>query len=105
MTAGSDVEALAEQDDGVYALLTDGTTVLVRQARPQDADAVRQMHAQMSPDNAYLRFFSISPLSADREAQRVCRPRSDDHCALLAWLGDQLVGVASYEPTGKPGIA
>ena len=67
--------------------------------------AVRQMHAHMSPDNIYLRFFSISPLAADREASRVTRPPDSEHCALLAWLGGQLVGVASYEPTGKPGVA
>jgi acyl-CoA synthetase (NDP forming)/RimJ/RimL family protein N-acetyltransferase len=92
-------------DDGVYALLIDGTTVLIRPARAEDADAVRQMHAEMSPSNIYLRFFSISPLAAEREAKRVCRPPDSEHEALLAWLGSQLVGVASYEPTGKPGIA
>jgi len=88
-----------------YALLTDGTTVLIRQARPDDEAAVRKMHAQMSPGNAYLRFFSISPLAADREAARVSRPAGPDHCALLAWLGDELVGVASYEPANQPGVA
>ena len=92
-------------EEGVYALLTDGTTVLIRQAGPQDEDAVRQMHAQMSPANTYLRFFSISSLSASREAKRVSRPPDLRHYALLAWLGNQLVGVASYEPTDKPGIA
>ena len=91
--------------DGVYALLTDGTTVLIRQAGPGDEEAVRQMHARMSPANAYLRFFSLSPQSADREARRVSRPPDHAHYALLAWLGDQLVGVASYEPTPKPGVA
>src|SRR5262245_16917269 len=90
---------------GVYALLTDGTTVLSRQPRPQDEDAIRQMHEQMSPTNTYLRFFSISPLSARREAKRLSRPTDLRHYALLAWLGDQLVGVASYEPTDKPGVA
>jgi acyl-CoA synthetase (NDP forming)/GNAT superfamily N-acetyltransferase len=92
-------------EEGVYALLTDGTTVLIRQAGPQDEDAVKQMHAQMSPANTYLRFFSISSLSASREAKRVSRPPDLRHYALLAWLGNQLVGVASYEPTDKPGIA
>jgi hypothetical protein len=29
------------------------------------------MHAQISPDNAYLRFFSLSPLTPEREAQRL----------------------------------
>jgi len=83
---------------GIYALLTDGTTVLIRPARPADAEAVRAMHAAMSPDNLYLRFFSLSPYSAEREATRVCREPGPDHAALLAWLGDRLVGVASYEP-------
>src|SRR5205823_1434029 len=83
----------------------------------EDAEAVRQMHAQMSPDNIYLRFFSPSKLSAAREARRVTRPPSPDHCALLAWLtsarrgttpsdpSGRLVGLASYEPTEEPGVA
>lgn len=92
-------------ESGVYALLTDGTTVEIRAARPQDREAVRQMHAAMSPDNIYLRFFNLSPHVAEREADRVCREPGDDHVALLAWLGGELVGVASYEPTERPGIA
>ena len=95
----------AESDGGVYALLIDGTTVLIRPARPEDEEAVRQMHAQMSPENIYLRFFSASKLSSVREARRVTRPAGADHRALLAWLGDRLVGVASYEPAGQPGTA
>jgi acyl-CoA synthetase (NDP forming)/RimJ/RimL family protein N-acetyltransferase len=87
-------------DAGTYALLTDGTTVLIGSARPGDAEAVRDMHAAMSPDNLYLRFFSLSPRNAEAEAVRVCREPGPDHAALLAWLGDRLVGVASYEPSG-----
>ncbi|HWF80909.1 MAG TPA: GNAT family N-acetyltransferase, partial [Streptosporangiaceae bacterium] len=95
----------AESASGVYALLIDGTTVLIRPARPQDEEAVRQMHVRMSPENIYLRFFSTSKLSSSREARRVTRPADADHCALLAWLGDRLVGVASYEPTEQPDVA
>jgi acyl-CoA synthetase (NDP forming)/RimJ/RimL family protein N-acetyltransferase len=90
---------------GVYALLTDGTTIEIRPARTDDADAVRRMHAAMSPDNVYLRFFNLSPHAAEQEAKRVCREPDREHTALLAWLADQLVGVASYEPTGEPGSA
>jgi acyl-CoA synthetase (NDP forming)/GNAT superfamily N-acetyltransferase len=89
----------------VYALLTDGSTVEIRSAHPADADAVRAMHLAMSPGNLYLRFFSMSLYSADTEAARVCRAPEPDHAVLLAWLGDRLVGVASYELTGEPGIA
>jgi len=89
----------------MYALLTDGSTVEIRSARAQDAEAVRAMHAAMSPDNIYLRFFSLSPNAAEQEAKRVCRKPDSDHAALLAWQGDRLVGVGAYEPAGKPGVA
>jgi acyl-CoA synthetase (NDP forming)/RimJ/RimL family protein N-acetyltransferase len=92
-------------DQGVYALLIDGTTVRIRPARADDADTVRQLHEQMSPDNIYLRFFNVSRLSAAREARRVTRPAGPDHQALLAFLGDRLVGLASYEPAEEPGVA
>ena len=63
------------------------------------------MHAAMSPDNIYLRFFSMSPYAAEQEARRVCREPDPDHAALLAWQGDRLVGLGAYELSGKPGVA
>ena len=89
----------------MYALLTDGSTVEMGPARAQDFEAVRAMHAAMSPDNIYLRFFSMSPGAAEQEAKRVCRKPDSGHAALLAWQGDRLVGVGAYEPAGKPGLA
>ena len=35
----------------------------------------------------------------------MCRAPGADHAALLAWLGGRLVGVASYEPAQKAGVA
>ena len=87
---------------GQYALLTDGGTVEVRPARAQDFEAVRAMHAAMSPDNMYLRFFSMSPGAAEWEARRVCREPDSDHAALLAWQDGRLVGVGAYELPGSP---
>ena len=89
----------------MYALLTDGTTVEVRPARAEDAEAVRAMHAALSPDNMYLRFFSISPAAAGQEARRVCREPDSEHAALLAWQNGRLAGVGAYELSGKPGVA
>jgi len=88
-----------------YALLTDGSTIEIRRAGPDDADAVREMHAAMSPDNIYLRFFSLSPRAGEQEARRVCREPGPDHEALLAWQSGRLVGLASYEATGRSGMA
>jgi len=89
----------------VYALLADGTTIEIRPAGPGDFAAVKAMHEAMSPGNAYLRFFSLSPLSAEREAQRVCRPAGPEHAALLALRGTEIVGVATCEITSPGDVA
>lgn len=86
--------------DSVYALLTDGTTIKIRPARPADFDAVRDMHAKMSPKNLYLRFFSMSPSAAEQEARRICREPAPGHAALLALLDGEVVGCGTYEQTG-----
>jgi acyl-CoA synthetase (NDP forming)/GNAT superfamily N-acetyltransferase len=88
-----------------YALLADGATVEIRSAGPGDIGAVTRFHQDMSPDNLYLRFFSMSRQAGAQEARRVCRPPDAGHAALLALLGAQLVGVASYELTGTPSVA
>jgi acyl-CoA synthetase (NDP forming)/GNAT superfamily N-acetyltransferase len=85
------------QDTGrVYALLADGTTVEIRQACPDDLDAVQAMHEAMAPDNIYLRFFSYSRRSAATEARRICRNPAPGNAALLALRDGELVGVACY---------
>ena len=81
----------------VYALLTDGTTIEIRSAWPDDVDAVRDMHQKLSPDSLYLRFFSMNPSAAEREARRLCREPAPDHAALLALLDGELMGCGSYE--------
>ncbi len=88
-----------------YALLADGTTMTIRPAGSGDYEAVRRLHEAMSPDNLYFRFFSASPASAEREARRVCLEGDPDLVALLGLLGEELVGVASYELTGDGAAA
>jgi acyl-CoA synthetase (NDP forming)/GNAT superfamily N-acetyltransferase len=88
---------------GVYALLADGSTVQIRPAAASDFAAVKAMHEAMSPDNAYLRFFSSSRTAADREAHRVTREPGPDHAVLLALYGAEVVGVASYEVVKSSG--
>ena len=53
---------------GVYALLIDGSTAEIRAATPDDHEAVRSMHEARSPENLYLRFFSLSKRAAEQEA-------------------------------------
>jgi acyl-CoA synthetase (NDP forming)/RimJ/RimL family protein N-acetyltransferase len=90
----------------VYALLTDGSTAEIRPASPEDFDLVRAMHEAMSPDNAYLRFFSFSRHAAEAEAKRICRAPEAGSIALLALADGELAGVASYTSIGAyPGQA
>jgi len=90
-----------------YALLADGTTVEIRPATPGDYDAVKAMHAAMSPDNSYLRFFNFSRLSAEREAERMCRECKPGRMALLALADGELAGCGSYDEAlgGKAEVA
>jgi acyl-CoA synthetase (NDP forming)/RimJ/RimL family protein N-acetyltransferase len=104
-TSAHELAELLSTSEASYALLADGSTVAIRHARPRDAADVRQMHEELSPSNSYFRFFSNSPLAPEREAQRLCRPEDDEHAALLVRLDGRLVGVASHELMGKPGVA
>ncbi len=90
----------AQAEPSTYALLIDGATIEIRPARPGDFAAVRDMHAKMSPDNLYLRFFSMSLLVAEQEARRICRQAGPDHAALLALLDGEVVGCGTYEQAG-----
>ena len=95
--AGDDGSAAA----GTYALLTDGTTVGIRPARPADFEAVRDLHARMSTENLYMRFFGVSRAAAEQEARRICREPAPDRAALLAILDGHLIGCGSYQLTGE----
>jgi acyl-CoA synthetase (NDP forming)/L-amino acid N-acyltransferase YncA len=86
--------------DSAFALLADGTTVEIRHARPDDFDAVRELHEKMSPDNLYLRFFSASRVAAERAARRICREPAPDHAALVAVLDGGAIGYGTYERFG-----
>jgi acyl-CoA synthetase (NDP forming)/GNAT superfamily N-acetyltransferase len=90
----------APTEPSTYSLLTDGTTIEIRPARPDDFEAVRDMHAAMSPENLYMRFFGVSRVAAEQEARRICREPAPDHAALLAILDGRIIGCISYQATG-----
>ncbi|MFI1539771.1 bifunctional acetate--CoA ligase family protein/GNAT family N-acetyltransferase [Streptomyces anandii] len=81
----------------VHALLTDGTTVRIRRAGPDDHDQVLHLYEQMSDANLRLRFFSVSRTSARQGADRVAGPRRPGYRALVAEHDGRLVGLAEYE--------
>ncbi|WP_405889255.1 GNAT family N-acetyltransferase [Streptomyces sp. NBC_00133] len=81
----------------VHALLTDGTTVRIRQAEPADHDAVLALYEGMSAENLRRRFFTVSHLSAEQAADRLNRRDRSGYRALVAESGGRLVGLAEYE--------
>jgi acyl-CoA synthetase (NDP forming)/GNAT superfamily N-acetyltransferase len=95
---GTGVAGSAER--GTFALLTDGTTIEIRPARPDDFEAVRDMHARMSAENLYMRFFGVSRVAAEQEARRVCREPGPGRAALLAVLDGRVIGCISYQVIG-----
>jgi acyl-CoA synthetase (NDP forming)/GNAT superfamily N-acetyltransferase len=97
--------AKADGSGRSYALLTDGTTLTIRSAGPGDYGAVKRLHEAMSPENLYFRFFSLSRMSAEHEARRVCTDNRPGMVALVGLVGDEVVGVASYELTGDGATA
>jgi acyl-CoA synthetase (NDP forming)/L-amino acid N-acyltransferase YncA len=83
----------------VDVLASDGSIVRIRPVRPDDADALRALHAGVSRRNLYLRFFTENPRSAEAYAEHLADPDpTGDRLVLLAEQNGRLVGVGSCEP-------
>src|SRR4051812_20209290 len=81
--------------------LRDGTRLLVRPIRPADADALVALHARLSADTIYRRYFGGRPHLAPADVHRFMRVDGRARFALVAMRGTDLVAVARYE--GRPG--
>ncbi len=79
------------------AVLTDGGTVHVRPVRPGDAEAVDAFHSRQSRETIYFRYFSPLPRLSKRELDRIVNVDYATRMALVAVLGDDIVGIASYD--------
>lgn len=69
----------------------------VRPISPDDADRLRAFHEGLSPTSIHYRFFSPHPRLTDAEVERFTVVDHRDRVALVATLGDAIVGVARYE--------
>ena len=82
-------------------LLHDGTSLEVRPIRPTDADALVALHARLSTDTIYRRYFGARPHLSPADVDRFTRVDGRARFALVAMRGPDLVAVARYE--GRPG--
>lgn len=82
--------------------LRNGQRMLLRPIRPADSVLLAEMHARLSPDSVYLRFFGIKPVLSAAEIRRFTSIAEPWRFALVgAGRDGQLGGVARYE--GEPG--
>lgn len=79
------------------ALARDGTPLHVRPIRPDDAPRLAAMHARLSLETIYRRFFAGLRMLSERTLEHFTQLDYVDRLALVATLGDRLIAVARYE--------
>jgi len=78
-------------------VLGDGGTVHIRPIEPEDADRILALHARLSERTRYLRFFGAYPRIPARDLDRFVNVDHVNRVALVATLGDDIVGVARFD--------
>jgi GNAT superfamily N-acetyltransferase len=78
-------------------VLSDGGTIHIRPIRSDDAGRLEGLHARLSQESRYLRFFSPMPNLPPSLVERFVNVDYMDRMALVATLGDDIVGVARYD--------
>ena len=77
--------------------LGDGGVVHVRPVRPEDAPAVAVFHARQPAEDQYRRYFTSMPTLTPRMLERLTMVDYVEHLGFVALLGDDIVGMASYD--------
>src|SRR5690606_14365442 len=81
-------------------VLSDGGTVHLRPIVPSDADAIVALHGRLSEQTRYLRYFGAYPRIPPKDLERFTVVDHYNRVALVAVLGDDVVGVGRYERIG-----
>ncbi len=78
--------------------LRDGEPVRVRPIRPADGDQLAGLHARLSPDSVYRRYFGLKPALSPAEIRRFTGIAEEWRFALVGVRSTgQLAGLARYE--------
>ncbi|MEV4542630.1 bifunctional acetate--CoA ligase family protein/GNAT family N-acetyltransferase [Micromonospora echinaurantiaca] len=91
---------MATAPQPVDVLLSDGTTVQLRQIRPADAPGIVAMHSRFSERTRYLRYFSPYPRIPERDLRRFVNVDHRDREAFVVLAGERIVAVGRYERLG-----
>jgi acyl-CoA synthetase (NDP forming)/RimJ/RimL family protein N-acetyltransferase len=96
------VPATSTGPDEVDVLLSDGGIASLRPLRPEDAEALRDLHARVSDRTIWLRFFSVTRRPAEQYVDHLVTDRRV--LALVAVRGGAVIGLTTAEPAGD-GVA
>ena len=78
--------------------LRDGERILVRPIRLADGEQLAGLHARLSPDSIYWRYFGVKPALSPAEIRRFTSITEEWRCALVGVRSSgQLAGVARFE--------
>jgi acyl-CoA synthetase (NDP forming)/RimJ/RimL family protein N-acetyltransferase len=78
-------------------VLRDGGTAHLRPIRPDDADRLRRFHGRLSDETLYFRFFALLRELSDRDVVKYTTVDYVDRVALVATVGEEMIGVVRYE--------
>src|SRR5688572_21272616 len=82
-------------------VLRDGGTAHLRPIRPDDADRLRRFQSRLSDETIYFRFFSLYRDLSPKDVERFTVVDYHDRVALIATIGDEMIGVVRYERIDK----
>lgn len=82
-------------------VLRDGGTCHLRPITPGDASLLRKFHSQLSPETIYFRYFAPYPELTERDVARFTRVDHDERVALVATVGDELIGTGRYDRVSR----
>jgi len=95
--AGSDEPAGDPRDLEADVLLADGRAATIRPVVPADGERIRALHASLSDETIYFRFFTFHRTLSEAELARFAGVDYLDRLALVAFVDGELVGVARYD--------
>ena len=81
-------------------VLRDGSVAHVRPIRPDDAERIHRFHAAQSEESIYLRFFAPIKRLSDRDVRRFTHVDYVERVALVATVGDDIIGIGRYDRLG-----
>ena len=81
-------------------VLRDGGTAHIRPIRPDDADRLTRFHDRLSDETIYFRFFALYRQLSARDIKRFTEVDHVDRVALIATVGEEMIGVVRYDRLG-----